>query len=248
MTSPTENSANFNFKTLHFGWFVGHAVIVLNSLLFYLSCALFHPISFFYRFAYLSAIVTYGIVLYNSYKPFSQGIPFKRMILDENTQYAIIAVYFLISKRKMVTLLPFLVYSVFHVSDHLESQLIPALMPHQTQLKSKLKEIRAKYYERAMVLTSQYEVCGILLPFVLGLLVFRTSMTCLLVYVHFLRMRYYMSEYTRDYINSLYFKVDQLLTPPTAHPKIPPAVIKAYSTVKEACTASGHMPVGQKGQ
>lgn len=73
-------------------------------------------------------------------------------------------------------------------------------------------------------------------------------MTCLLVYVHFLRMRYYMSEYTRDYINNLYFKVDQLLTPPTAHPKIPPAVIKAYSTVKEACTASGHMPVGQKGQ
>ncbi|KAG1052440.1 hypothetical protein G6F43_005424 [Rhizopus delemar] len=188
------------------------------------------------------------IILYNSYKPFHQGIPLKRMILDENAQYLIIAAYFLLSKRKIVTLLPFLVYSFFHVSDYLTSQLIPACMPQQTKLESTLKEIKSKYYEKAMILTCQYEICGILLPFVLGLFVFRTSVTCLLVYVHFLRMRYYMSSYTRDYLNSLFIQADTLLTPPTAHPKIPPAVIKTYSTLKDAWTASGHSSVDKKGK
>jgi hypothetical protein len=57
-----------------------------------------------------------------------------------------------------------------------------------------------------------------------------------------------MSSYTRDYLNSLFVQVDTLLTPPTAHPKVPPAVIKAYSTLKDAWTASGHSPVDKKGK
>lgn len=46
-------------------------------------------------------------------------------------------------------------------------------------------------------------------------------------------MRYYMSSYMCAFLTDLGKKVDGLLTPPTAHPKIPPAVIKAYATAKE---------------
>jgi hypothetical protein len=58
-------------------------------------------------------------------------------------------------------------------------------------------------------------------------------MLSVLVYTHFIRMRYYMSSYTRDFLTDLGTKVDGLLTPPTAHPKIPPAVIQAYATAKQ---------------
>lgn len=54
-----------------------------------------------------------------------------------------------------------------------------------------------------------------------------------LVYGHFLRMRYHMSTYTRDFLTEVGGKIDKFLTAPTAHPKIPPAVIKAYATAKE---------------
>jgi hypothetical protein len=53
------------------------------------------------------------------------------------------------------------------------------------------------------------------------------------VYAHFIRMRYFMSTYTREFLSEIGTKMDKSLTPPTAHPKIPPAVIKAYATAKE---------------
>lgn len=46
-------------------------------------------------------------------------------------------------------------------------------------------------------------------------------------------MRYYMSTDTRDFLTDIGTKIDRLLTPPTAHAKIPPAVINAYATAKE---------------
>lgn len=59
----------------------------------------------------------------------------------------------------------------------------------------------------------------------------RTSLTCLLLYAHFLRMRYFMSTYTRNYIDGIFSHVDRLLT---THPKVPPTVAKTYAKVKEA--------------
>lgn len=61
----------------------------------------------------------------------------------------------------------------------------------------------------------------------------RSSILSILVYAQFLRMRYYMSSDTRQFLTHVGTKIDSLLTPPTAHPKIPPAVIKAYATAKE---------------
>lgn len=46
-------------------------------------------------------------------------------------------------------------------------------------------------------------------------------------------MRFYMSTDTRDFLTDVGTKIDRLLTPPTAHPKVPPAVINAYATAKE---------------
>lgn len=54
-----------------------------------------------------------------------------------------------------------------------------------------------------------------------------------MIYAQFLRMRFYMSTDTRDFLTDAGSQLDRLLTAPTAHPKIPPAVINAYATVKE---------------
>lgn len=57
-----------------------------------------------------------------------------------------------------------------------------------------------------------------------------------MIYAQFLRMRYYMSTDSREFLTELGSKVDRFLTPPTAHPNVPPAVLKAYATVKEKTT------------
>lgn len=234
-TEPEKHTPEkLDVKSLHFGWFVGHFSVVACSTLFFLSQLIFYPLVFFYRLAYLSVIASYGIVLYNSYRPFTSSEPyFKRMLLDENTQYMIIAVYFLFSRRIAVTLLPFFIYSVFHVLEFTYKQVIPSFAPQQKDIQSKLKSLVDKYHDLAMVYTAKIEVCGVMTRLVLGLFVFRSSLLSVLLYTHFLRMRYYMSSDMRQFLNETGTKIDQLLTPPTAHPKIPPAVIKAYATAKE---------------
>ncbi|KAK4515144.1 uncharacterized protein ATC70_002754 [Mucor velutinosus] len=232
-TSNEEKQA-LNFKSLHFGWFVGHALVVLSALAFAISNLVFHPLGFFYRLAYLGVIASYGIVLWNSYKPLTNKESyFKLMLLDENFQYLIIAVFFLFSRRVAVTLIPFFIYSVFHVLDFVDADLIPQLAPHQTKIQSHIQNIVSKYYDTAMILVAKIEVCGVMTRLVLGLFVFRSSILSILVYTQFLRMRYYMSEHTREFLTELGTKVDKALTPPTAHPKIPPAVVNAYATAKE---------------
>ncbi|KAL9544876.1 hypothetical protein MBANPS3_007408 [Mucor bainieri] len=236
-TTSNEEKKALDFKSLHFGWFVGHALVVLNTLIFAVSNLVFHPLGFFYRLAYLGVIASYGIVLWNSYKPLTNKESyFKLMLLDENFQYLVIAVFFLFSRRVAVTLIPFFVYSVFHVLDFADADLIPSLAPHQTKIQSHIKDIVSKYYDTAMILVAKIEVCGVMTRLVLGLFVFRSSILSVLVYAQFLRMRYFMCEHTRKFLTELGSKVDQALTPPTAHPKIPPAVIKAYATAKEKLT------------
>ncbi|GAA5815786.1 hypothetical protein MFLAVUS_009301 [Mucor flavus] len=223
-----------NFKDLQFGWFVGHGLVVLNATIFFISRLLFCPVGFFYRASYMAIIVSYSIVLFNSYKPLATNQSFfKRVLLDENMQYLIVAVYFFFTKRIAITLLPFYIYSVFHVMEYTEQHLIPTFAPTQTKIQESIKSIMNTYHSKAMEYAAKIEVCGVMTRLVLGLFVFKSTILSILIYAQFLRMRYYMSADTREFLTELGSKVDRFLTPPTAHPKVPPAVINAYATVKE---------------
>ncbi|KAI9481259.1 MAG: hypothetical protein EXX96DRAFT_566031 [Benjaminiella poitrasii] len=227
-----------DFKNLHFIWFVGQFLVFVNGIIFFLSMALFHSLGLFYRVAYLGVLISYGIVLYNSYKPFnSQQLYFKKMLMDENTQYFLIALYFLFTRRIAITLLPFVMYSTFHVNDFGKNNLIPCL-PASAQTKwpliSTVKKMdTGKLYEQLMPIVSKIEIYGIMTRLILGLFVFRSSLFSVILYAQFLHMRYYMSPYTRQILTDLGLKFDQFLTPPTAHPKVPSAVINVYAKAKE---------------
>lgn len=80
-----------------------------------------------------------------------------------------------------------------------------------------------------MDIVSKIEVCGVMTRLVLGLFVFKSSVFSILLYTNFLRLRYYMSPHTRQFINMLGAKADHLLT---THPKVPPAVLKHYTSFK----------------
>jgi hypothetical protein len=58
---------------------------------------------------------------------------------------------------------------------------------------------------------------------------FKSTLFSILLYTNFIRLRYYMSSHTRQFLNELGGKLDHLIT---THPKVPPAVLKAYTTFK----------------
>lgn len=81
-------------QTLQFAWFVGHVTLLLSALRYGLSYIFFNYYSkmarFSYRLAFISAAVTYGIVVYKGFRARQkQGKPTSPVSLlgDENVQY-----------------------------------------------------------------------------------------------------------------------------------------------------------------
>ena len=81
-------------QTLQFAWFAGHVTLLLSTFRYSLSYITFNYGSkwaaFSYRTAFLSACVTYGIVVYKAYRArMRQGKQGSLLSLaaDENVQY-----------------------------------------------------------------------------------------------------------------------------------------------------------------
>lgn len=116
-------------QTLQFGWFIGHLALLMATLRYFLSYITFNFASTWamlsYRTVFVSAAFTYGIVVYKANKSRFRGGSSSRsppqqtavaILGDENMQYLLMALVWLLSKQIPLAILPFAVYSLFHVS------------------------------------------------------------------------------------------------------------------------------------
>jgi len=81
-------------QTLQFAWFAGHVTLLLATMRYSLSYITFNYYSrwasFSYRTAFLSACVTYGIVVYKAYRARVRAGKQNGLVAlatDENVQY-----------------------------------------------------------------------------------------------------------------------------------------------------------------
>ncbi|KAI8975049.1 hypothetical protein BDF20DRAFT_823089 [Mycotypha africana] len=188
--------------------------------------------------AYVGTLIAYSIVLLNSYQPFSNKQPyFKQMLLDENFQYYIIALYFTFAKRRIaVSLLPFFIYALFHVLEYTHSNIIPHFASHRTTLQVKIKRLVDMHYDTSIKLVSKIEIYGVMTRLIFGFFMFKSTLLSILVYGQFLRMRYYMSENSRECFNTIGRKVDDVFAPTTGQAKVPSAVSEMYIKVRNIVT------------
>lgn len=143
-------------QTLQFAWFAGHVTLLLSTLRYGLSYITFNYNSkwatFSYRTAFLSACVTYGIVVYKAYRARMRAgkqSGLFALATDENVQYLgkfhqhvwplplaaptdmipAMALVWLFSRQISLAVTPFAVYSVFHVATYVRSNLLPTIQP-----------------------------------------------------------------------------------------------------------------------
>lgn len=123
-------------KTLQFAWFTGHLCLILCVLRYtslwiwmnyYSSTA-----RFCYRAAFISAATTYGIAVYKIRcfrAELSRRVPGGGLSIatHETFQYLALALLWLVMPPRPIALLPYLVYSIFHVAVYTRSELIPIL-------------------------------------------------------------------------------------------------------------------------
>ncbi|KFA64916.1 hypothetical protein S40285_02879 [Stachybotrys chlorohalonatus IBT 40285] len=226
-------------KTLQFAWFIGHMSLILTTIRYGLSYIWFNFYSrmaqFSYRFSFVAAAVTYGIVVYKTQRARAKagnktpnGV--LGMLSDENVQYLLLALVWLFSPQYPLALLPYSVYSVFHVATYTRANLIPTLMPTPQPTDARVKATHPladrigvfvkDYYDASMSVVSSLEILLWVRLLLASILFQRRSWILLGLYTAFLRARFSQSSHVQSSFSGLSARVDSLVgaqgTPPAA--------------------------------
>jgi len=235
-------------KTLQFAWFAGHVTLLLCTARYFLSYITFNCYStvaqISYRTAFIAAAATYGIVVYKAYRArMRSGRPQAggnaALIADENVQYLIMAIVWLFSRQVPLALLPFSVYSVFHVATYTRANLIPTIqppassssgssVPKQSALSDTIGRFVKTYYDTSMELVAVLEIM-LWFRLVLSLLTFsRGGLFLFVVYTLFFRARYSQSTFVQDALNKMTARADAIF----ANQSIPPLARQVWTQFK----------------
>ncbi|PGG95618.1 hypothetical protein AJ79_09954 [Helicocarpus griseus UAMH5409] len=253
-TLPLGERLKLLAQTLQFGWFLGHLTLILAVFRYFLSYITFNYYSGMarasYRFAFVSAAATYGIVVYKAYIARGRlggSIPQTAIKLagDENVQYLIMAFVWLYSRQIPVALLPFAIYSVFHVATYTRTYLIPTIQPSkpaspgeaspsgrpaakQSPLAESIGRFVKKYYDTSMGLVAAFEL-SLLFRLVGSALTFSSgSWVLLVIYFSFFRSRYAQSSFVQGTVAHTTARVDALVS----HQNTPPQVRQGWEVFK----------------
>jgi len=234
-------------QTLQFAWFVGHLTLLFCISRYGLSYITLNYYSkwaqFSYRTAFISAAVTYGIVVYKAFRARSRAGSRAQggalaLAADENVQYLAMALVWLFSKQYPLAMLPFGVYSIFHVATYTRTNLIPTIQPPQqvapaagaspaakptyknSALADGIGKFVKEYYDLSMGLVAILEI-GLWFRILMAAILFtKGSWILILLYTAFLRARFAQSSFVQGQFTQLTARLDAAVgaqsTPPVA--------------------------------
>lgn len=224
-------------KTLQFAWFSGHATLMFCIVRYFLSWIVMNYYGrwaqFSYRVTFLAAAVTYGIVAYKTWRA-RQKTGAKHpgplgYLAEENTQYLLMALVWLFMPQYPIAMLPYGIYSVFHVATYTRTNLIPTFVPPTKltppagtspsakpqfahhPLSDAIGSFVKKYYDGSMSVVSGLEIAIWFRVFLSAILFQRRSWILLAVYTAFLRSRFAQSPHVRNGFTVIEVQMDNLV-------------------------------------
>ncbi|KAI4866842.1 hypothetical protein F4820DRAFT_415751 [Hypoxylon rubiginosum] len=229
-------------KTLQFAWFSGHLVLLLCIFRYTFSFITFNYASrwarFTYRTAFISAALTYGIVVYKTWrarqKVGAKNIGAIGILADENVQYLAMALVWLLAPQYTLAMLPYGIYSVFHVATYTRNNVIPTIQPSKppagaspgakAQSANPIAEVIGnfvkRYYDMSMSIVSALEIVLWVRLFLAAVFFRKYSWILITIYTVFLRTRFAQSSHVQDSFILLESRADSLVsaqgTPPVA--------------------------------
>ncbi|ORX89482.1 hypothetical protein K493DRAFT_289337 [Basidiobolus meristosporus CBS 931.73] len=243
-----------------FAWWVGHCIITLGSF-FYFFNKLFGSAasaqSWYYR-VYVGVLLSYGITVWKTYgMPQFNSAFLQRIFMDDNVHYLLMGLLWYVSPPLFVTIIPFAVYSLFHVIDFARATLLPAIFPdlnsatrspgatQAANIAKGIKRFKDTYYDAGMKSVAKVEVIGVMGLQLLGAITFQLSPLGTLFYANFLRIRYHLSPHIRQTFTEVRTFFDNHLVSPNANPKIPAIVGKGYVMIRDGIISYGQSIVRQ---
>jgi len=173
----------------------------------------------------------------------AQSSPFQ-LISDENVQYLAMALIWLLVPQYPLAMLPFGVYSVFHVATYTRTNLIPTLQPPQiltpaaspggkptykpNAMSDTIGKFVKEYYDASMGLVAILEIFLWFRLLISAITFSKGSWILLTVYTAFLRARFAQSSFVQGSFKTLEARVDALV----GGQSLPPAVNQVWGGVK----------------
>jgi transmembrane protein 33 len=246
-------------QSLQSVWFLGHVSMLWFSFryaLFYISMKSYTSwAAFSYRVAFFSAAVTYGIVVYKGFRArVRQGRSTGALALagDENVQYlgksfasryeiandeSAMALVWLVSRQLPLALIPFAVYSIFHVATYIRGNILPTIYPPTSTPAPSSSSDAARprptgavadaignfirdYYDASMTIVALLEIIlwfRLLFP---AIIFTKGSWILIAVYTVFLRARFAQSKFVRDALANLGARADALVAQQGMDPRL----------------------------
>ncbi|KAK3722036.1 Transmembrane nucleoporin [Vermiconidia calcicola] len=215
-------------QTLQFAWFCGHVTLLLCTLRYGLSYITFNSVSrwsrFSYRTAFVAAAATYGIVVFKGYRARAksgkgQGSPLQ-LLGDENVQYLAMALVWLFARQVPLALLPFTVYSIFHVATYTRGILLPTIQPppptpagqkpKASALSDSIGRFVKDYYDASMSVVAGLEIALWFRILGSAILFQKGSWILLAIYTVFVRARISQSTFVQGMLRQMGARGDQL--------------------------------------
>jgi len=233
-------------QTLQFAWFVGHVTLLLTTLRYGLSYITFNYYSrwaqFSYRTAFIAAAATYGIVVFKGYRARAKSGKSPQsplaLVTDENVQYLAMALLWLFSRQYSLALLPYSIYSVFHVLTYTRGILLPTIQPpapvpagekpKSSALADTLGRFVKDYYDASMSLVAGLELALWFRVLGSAIIFQKGSWIILGIYTVFLRARVSQSTFVQGMIKQLGARGDALVQ----RQDVPPAARQGWETAK----------------
>ncbi|KDN42142.1 hypothetical protein RSAG8_07000, partial [Rhizoctonia solani AG-8 WAC10335] len=140
-------------QTPHYAWACGHVLLLLCTVI-WLPSALRHPFStpktaYSYRLGYIGALASYGIVCFKALGTPAPNMAFlKRAMADENCQYFLLALYWLVTKPISLSLVPYAIFSTFHVLTFVRTTVLPKLAPPKPPAREGERQVKESQISR----------------------------------------------------------------------------------------------------
>ncbi|KAL6851152.1 Transmembrane nucleoporin [Amphichorda felina] len=213
-----------------------HVTLILTTFRYFLSWLRMNyyggMAQFCYRTSFIAAALTYGIVVYKSQRASAKAgnkssKGFIGFYSDENVLYLFLALVWLISPQYPLALLPYSIYSVFHIATYTRYPLIATITPPPADnpkkdgpLAQKISDFSKQNYASSMSIVSALEILLWFRVFLAAIFFQRRSWILITLYTVFLRARYSESPHLRESFALLSARVDSLVgaqgTPPAA--------------------------------
>lgn len=196
--------------TLRFYWYIGHLLVLIGSVNYLLSfLGIFRAYGFiWYRTAYVAALGSYGISVFETYYKAKHGGAAPVSVLrDENLQYFVVVSLWLFTSPVVGSLVPFAIFALLHTLGYASQYLLPALgYPETTGLRPKINEF-SRRHNAALVYVAATAELFLLVRLALNLFLFRGFIK-FIIYALFFRVRYETSRYNRQAVVTWERKVD----------------------------------------